>query len=166
MSGDKEFKLADAAQLFEQANNFADAMIAQLQDLLGFHAAISHVGATSIPGCLTKGDVDLVIRVEPKAFPAARSAMDERYVKNLGSPRDRNFASYTDDSGPFPLGVQLVVRGSEYDTFHRFADNLRRSQPLLESYNALKRSHEGADMEAYRKAKANFIERTLARAHG
>jgi GrpB-like predicted nucleotidyltransferase (UPF0157 family) len=50
------------------------------------------------------------------------------------------------------------------DNFHSFTDRLRQSDELLASYNALKRSFSGADMEIYRKAKSDFIARNLVEA--
>ncbi|HZJ12897.1 MAG TPA: GrpB family protein [Methyloceanibacter sp.] len=164
MSQQNKLTLAEQPGLFERANAFAEAAIERLQSLLGPESEIFHVGATSVPGCITKGDVDLVVRVEADRYRAARAILDEHYDKNLGSPRDDRFASFADETGTFPLGVQLVTRGSEYDTFQRFTDQLRRSDELRASYNALKRSFVGAEMDDYRKTKADFIEETLVRA--
>lgn len=162
MSGESKLALAEEPELFERANAFAAAATARLRSLLGPDAEITHVGATAVPNCLTKGDVDIVVRVDRVAFSTALAALDAHYEKNIGSPRDDRFASYTDETGAFPLGIQLVVRGSEYDSFKDFSDRLRASETLRASYNALKRSFVGADMETYRKAKADFIARTLA----
>lgn len=164
MSDEPKLALAEQPDLFERANAFADAAIARLQSLLGAETDISHVGATAVPGCATKGDVDLVVHVEPQEYLSARAVLDQHFEKNLGSPRDGDFASFADNNGAFPLGIQLVVRGSAYDTFQKFSEQLRRSGELRASYNALKRSFVGADMDTYRKAKAEFIERTLASA--
>jgi len=162
VSADLKLRLFESPRLFEEAKAFADATIARLRRLLGPEVTISHVGATAVPGCLTKGDVDIVVHTESKSFSDAREILDGNYAKNLGSPRDDNFTSYSDDTGAFPLGIQLVVSGSEHDTFERFAERLRQSDVLLASYNELKRSFAGADMEIYRKAKAGFIARVLA----
>lgn len=164
MSGEGKFMLAEPSGLFERANALAEAAIARLRSLLGPEAEITHVGATAVPGCVTKGDVDLVVRIDEASYLPARAILDQHYEQNLGSPRDGSFASFADETGAFPLGIQLVVRGSEYDDFQRFSDQLRQSEELLTSYNALKRSFVGADMGTYRKAKAEFIEQILSRA--
>lgn len=164
MRAEPKLTLAEQPDLFERTNAFANSAIARLQSLLGPDMEIAHVGATAIPGCLTKGDVDLVVRVGPGSFANARAILDEHFEKNLGSPREDYFASYVDETGTFPLGIQLVVRGSEFDSFQKFSDLLRRSETLRVSYNALKQSFVGADMATYRTAKARFIERTLTEA--
>ncbi|RZK79230.1 MAG: hypothetical protein EOO66_30345, partial [Methylobacterium sp.] len=42
-----------------------------LEIVLPLETEILHVGATAIPGCLTKGDLDIVVRVERQAFAIA-----------------------------------------------------------------------------------------------
>jgi len=163
VSQQNKLTLAEQPGLFERANAFANAAIARLQSLLGPETEISHVGATAVPGCITKGDVDLVVHVGSHEYLSARAILDQHFEKNVGSPRDDCFASFADDTGSFPLGIQLVVRGSEYDNFRSFSDQLRQSDELRAAYNALKRSFVGAEMDDYRKAKADFIEETLAR---
>ena len=162
MSAEPKLSLADSPNLFEEAHAFADTVAARLRSLLGDHVEIHHVGATAVPGCLTKGDVDIVVRADAANFAALRERLDAHYEQNLGSPRDATFASYTDESQGFPLGIQLVARGSEHDNFHQFTQRLRQSGTLLAAYNALKRAYIGADMETYRAAKADFISRALS----
>jgi GrpB-like predicted nucleotidyltransferase (UPF0157 family) len=162
MSAEPKLSLADSSELFEAANAFADAVVARLKSLLGEDVEIRHIGATAVPGCLTKGDVDIVVRADTANFAGTRERLDAHYEKNLGSPRDESFASYTDGTQRFPLGIQLVLRGSKHDNFHQFTERLRQSGKLLAAYNALKRDYAGADMETYRAAKAEFIARALA----
>jgi GrpB-like predicted nucleotidyltransferase (UPF0157 family) len=45
---------------------------------------VVHVGATSIPGALTKGDVDLLVRVDAARFAAAVAALRGRLVTDEG----------------------------------------------------------------------------------
>jgi uncharacterized protein len=39
-------------------------------------AEIEHIGATSVPGALTKGDVDLLVSVPAERFGAAVAALE------------------------------------------------------------------------------------------
>jgi len=164
VSPEPKLTLAEQPDLFKRADAFADSAIARLRFLLGPDMEIAHVGATAISDRLTKGDVDLVVHVEPAAFGDVRAILDKHFEKNLGSPREANFASYVDETGTFPLGIQLVVRGSRFDNFRKFTELLRQSESLRASYNALKQSFVGSDMEIYRTAKAKFIEQALAEA--
>ena len=90
-------------------------------------AEVEHVGATAVPGALTKGDVDLLVRV-----------------------------------GELPVGIQLVVTGSEADRFFGpFRDALIDSPTLLAEYDELKLRLDGLEYERYTEQKGQFIERVL-----
>ncbi len=151
-----------SAALTDTAEREAARLKGELIPVLPTSAQILHVGATSVPDCLTKGDLDLVVRVDGVDFPRARDVMDQCFTKNLGSVRDDHFASYAVDGRPLPIGIQLVVRGCAYDDFHVFWERLRASPSLRADYNALKRQWEGGEMEAYRAAKSAFIDKVSA----
>jgi GrpB-like predicted nucleotidyltransferase (UPF0157 family) len=126
-------------------------------------AGIEHIGSTAVEGAITKGDLDILVRVSADDFPAAEHVLAARFARNEGSFRSDSFASFCDDAADPPLGIQLVVRGSELDDFSQFRDALRANPQLLADFNALKRECEGMDMDAYRERKAAFIEHTRAR---
>lgn len=136
---------------------------ARIASLLPSGAEIEHVGATAVPGCLTKGDIDLVVRVRAEDFAAADRALAAYLPRNTGSYRSVEFSSFADGQAKPALGVQLVVKGSALDVFGAFRDALLADADLIKSYNSLKRSWDGLEMDAYRSAKAAFIERALAR---
>lgn len=139
---------------------------AELAACLPAEVAIEHVGATSVPGCLGKGDLDIAVRVPLGRFGACRSALGRRYADNPGSVRTPAFAAFCDEAADPPLGIQLVAVGSDLDAFVRFRDRLRAEPDLVERYNALKRAHAGRCMSAYRAAKADFIDTVLAEPSG
>ncbi|MCK1609208.1 MULTISPECIES: GrpB family protein [unclassified Bradyrhizobium] len=126
-------------------------------------AVIEHVGATAVPGCLTKGDLDICIRVDPEDFEAAAERLALSFERNSGSVRSDGFSAFMDNAAHPPLGVQLVTKGGELDFFVRFRDRLRESANLLSSYNDLKRRFEGRDMEDYRSVKTDFIQQAISR---
>jgi GrpB-like predicted nucleotidyltransferase (UPF0157 family) len=127
-------------------------------------AAVEHVGATAVPGALTKGDLDVLVRVERSEFGAAVAALRERYAIAQPENWNANFASFAHDGdSPLPVGVQLVVEGTPDDLmFGRLRALLLARPELLERLNALKRSFEGGDYESYTEAKGAFIESLLA----
>lgn len=127
---------------------------ARIASLLPPGAEIEHVGATAVPGSLTKGDIDLVVRVRAEDFAAADRALATLLPRNTGSYRSAEFASFADGQAKPELGVQLVVKGSALDVFGAFRDALLADAALIESYNDLKRSWDGLEMDAYRSAKA------------
>ena len=133
-----------------------------LAAILPPNAEIEHIGATAVPGCLTKGDLDILVRVARADFAAAEAALAARFDRNLGSVRTSEFAAFADEAADPPLGVQLAVRGGELDDFLAFRDLLRADPALLAAYNALKRRHHGGSMQAYRSEKDALIARALA----
>ncbi|TGD98580.1 GrpB family protein [Methylobacterium nonmethylotrophicum] len=143
------------------ADRLFAALAGDLAAVLPATAELLHVGATAIPGCLTKGDLDIVVRVEAADFAQADAALAGRFTRNTGSDRTEDFAAFEDGDRVPPLGIQLVVRGGAYDDFHRFAEALRRDPDRLRRYNDLKRAFHGRPMEAYRAAKGAFIASVL-----
>jgi len=130
-------------------------------DALPGKPRIAHVGATSIPGCLTKGDLDIALYVSAEEFDAACAYCDRAFEANLRSARRSDFAAFEDRAWPIDVGVQLVVPGSKLDVFERFGDLLRSSPKHLKAYNALKRQRNGQPMSEYREHKAEFIKTLL-----
>ena len=141
------------------------AVDAQRRVVLGLVAGaeVEHVGATAVPGALTKGDVDVLVRVGAPEFAAAVEALSRRYAIHQPHNWTATLASFTDpDAAEFPVGIQLVVKGSEADMFFGpFRDALIGSDELLAEYNELKRGLDGFEYERYTELKGQFIERVL-----
>ncbi|MBB1092779.1 GrpB family protein [Rhodopseudomonas palustris] len=152
----------------QQARAAAERLFAavqqQLHALLPATAEVLHVGATAVPGCLTKGDLDIVVRVERKDFQAVEAALAARFARNPGSIGTDEFAAFEDEDRTPHLGIQLTAKGGEWDVFHRFVDALRADPDLMKSYNALKMAHDGQTMERYRAAKDAFVADALLHA--
>ena len=162
MSNEPPFTLADTESAREAAQRLFVAVSQSLAAILPRTADIRHVGATAVHGCLTKGDLDIVVRIPAQDFSDADAALASRYARNGGSIRTETFSAFEDASSEPHLGIQLAVIDGPFDFFHQFTEELRRSPPLVEEYNALKRSYDGADMALYRAAKDAFVEKVLA----
>ncbi|ODA66339.1 hypothetical protein A7A08_02737 [Methyloligella halotolerans] len=154
-------RLADMEAAREAADRLFAATASRLKQLLSDQAEILHIGATAIPGCLTKGDLDIVVRVAPDDFAAADQALSAHYARNSGSVRTGGFSAFEQPGSSPPLGIQLTALGGEYDVFHLFAERMREDPDLVVRYNALKRRFDGQPMEAYREAKSYFIRAVL-----
>ncbi len=77
-------------------------------------ASVEHIGSTAVPGALTKGDLDLLVAVPAEAFVEAVTALRSRFAVHQPEVWSDTFASFEQrPSGEVPLGVQLVVAGSE-----------------------------------------------------
>ncbi len=123
-------------------------------------AEVEHVGATAVPGALTKGDLDVLVRVHPSEFSDAVAALHGVYAIHQPHNWTPTLASFNDpaSSAP-PVGVQLVVAGSASDAlFGPFREALIADPALLAEYNALKLRLNGESYEHYTATKGAFVE--------
>jgi GrpB-like predicted nucleotidyltransferase (UPF0157 family) len=126
-------------------------------------AEVEHVGSTAVLGALTKGDLDLLVRVEADDFAAAVAGLLGLYAIDQPENWTPTFASFTDpQAADPPVGVQLAVAGSADDAlFGPFRDAVAGDPALLAEYNALKLENDGEDYERYTDVKAEFVKRVL-----
>lgn len=125
---------------------------------------VHHIGATAIAGALTKGDLDVVLRVGSQDFAAATEKL--RAVFDVKQPENWTpyFASFGSDSDfALSVGVQLVIENSEADFFLFARDYLASHPEALAAYNQLKRNFSGLGPEAYWAAKERFFAEIIAR---
>lgn len=122
-------------------------------------ADVRHIGSTSIPGSLTKGDLDLLVRVARVDFAAAVGALSEIYDQHQVEMWEDDFASFVlPFDGEIEVGVQLVIASGASDLlFLGFRDLLRSRPDLRDAYDEIKASHRDEDVDRYRAAKAVFI---------
>lgn len=122
-----------------------------------------HIGATAITGALTKGDVDVLLRVEAHGFASAVSVLKQEFAVKQPTNWSASFASFGDDSGyPFPLGIQLVVRDAEEDFFLYLHDYLSADPARIAEYNHIKAESAPHGQQAYWQAKHRFLSAILA----
>ena len=133
----------------------------QLGELLP-GADIQHVGSTAIPGCMTKGDLDIQVRVPPQTYAEAKRKLAEIYEINDGGFVADDATSFEDYATQPPHGVHLTVVNGSCDIQWRFRDAIRASEELRREYDEFKRSFEGQSAEAYRNAKYYFVLRIQA----
>jgi GrpB-like predicted nucleotidyltransferase (UPF0157 family) len=155
LQSDPETTRAAADRLYAE-------IAARLRSLLPCSADIRHIGATAIDGCLTKGDLDIVVRVEQQNFLPSDDALARQFSRNAGSPRSASFSSFEDSTTLPHLGIQLAAVDGPEDFFHLFVEVLKRDAALVAEYNALKQEFDGRPMADYRSAKDNFIAKVLA----
>ncbi len=155
------FRLVDPDLARAAAHRLFEVVSGTLRKLLPAAAEVLHIGATAVPGCLTKGDLDIVVRVPAQDFASADAVLAGLLARNEGSIRTDTFSAFEDGASDPHLGVQLAVIDGPFDTFHLFAEALRRSPQLVAEYNDLKRRYDGAEMQTYRAAKDVFVERVL-----
>ena len=124
-------------------------------------ATIEHVGSTALPdGCLTKGDLDVQVRVRAEDYDAACAKLAAAFESNPGGFTQYG-KSFKDDSSEPPLGVHVTVIDGASDIQHRQRDLLVADPSLRDEYDSIKRAFDGGDMTAYREAKDAFFSRLI-----
>jgi GrpB-like predicted nucleotidyltransferase (UPF0157 family) len=123
-------------------------------------AEVEHIGATSVPGSLTKGDLDLLVSVAGERFVMAAATLKSRFAVNQPEIWSDTYASFEEKpAGPIAVGVQLVATGSlAEEVFIRWRDLLTADPHLLRRYNELKQAHADGDHDHYIAEKGRFIE--------
>lgn len=162
MNDEPPFQLTETKRARKRAQRLFESVSGLLQAVLPANADIRHIGAMAVLGWLTKGDLDIVIRVPPDDFQPVDALLAARIARNDGSVKTESFSAFEDASSDPHLGIQLTVIGGPYDFFHQFVEALGPCPHLVEEYNTLKRFHDGGDMTVYRTAKDEFVERVLA----
>ena len=119
-----------------------------------------------MPGALTKGDVDLHLRVPPDAFAAAVAALSERpglaELHRVVHPEiwQPTLATF-DVVAPLPTGLAVTPVGSEHDLrFTRTWALLRERPDLVAAYNAAKLAGTIGD-DGYEQRKSAFFDHVL-----
>ena len=99
-------------------------------------AKIEHISGTSVSGSISKGDLDINVRVKPEDFEKITEILRGLYKINQLDNWTNGFRSFKDDS--HNLGIQLTVISSADDHFVVQRDYLRSHPKEVLKLNALK----------------------------
>ena len=122
-------------------------------------AELALTGSTSLPGMLTRGDVDLQLRVRPEDFDRAVRMLGATHTPVHGEIWTSGFATFETSRHELPTGIAVTAIGDEHDTlFRRTWARLASDPELVDAYNAVKLAHENADDAAYLAAKRRFLD--------
>lgn len=122
---------------------------------LGIAGEVELTGGLSVPGTLTKGDVDLHLRVRPEAFAEVVGTLRATLPVARPGAWAPTLAVF-EVPGPLPTGLAVTPIGSEHDCRFRLTwQRLRREPSLLAEYNALKAG--GAGSVGYEERKSDFF---------
>lgn len=156
MTRDEPVPLVPEAAVRDEVLYLFGRVARRLADILP-DADIQHVGSTAIPGSLTKGDLDVQVRVAPAIYRTARETLFRLYKINEGGFVADDATSFEDHSTVPPHGVHLTVIGGSCDIQWRFRDALIASHEFKQQYNRLKESFHTRPMRLYRDAKERFV---------
>jgi GrpB-like predicted nucleotidyltransferase (UPF0157 family) len=139
----------------------AEAILRQEQQRLAVLLPHPHelmlVGGSSLPATLTKGDVDLHLRVPVDAFTPAVAALRDVYDvvhREIWAPTLATFAV----RAALPTGIAVTPAGSEHDLrFTRAWQRLAADPALVDAYNTVKLRHR-EDPREYERGKSAFFD--------
>ena len=148
--------LRPAEDFIADGRRILAAVRARLAPLLPPHELIL-TGGSSVPGALTKGDVDLHLRVAPEDFAGTVGILRGLYQVVHPEIWQATLATFAVEAD-LPTGLAVTPAGSEHDVRFRRTWQLLAADPdRLAEYNAVKLG--GGDYEA---AKSAFFDRLLA----
>ena len=144
-------RFRDAAELWPLVDRAFQRHSREIRSLVP-SAKVDHVGATAVMEGLTKGDLDLLVRVPAGEVDAAAKALRRRYAQGEGG------VSFRDLGDPeLPVEIRLAAEGSPQAARVLELRRVLRSRPdLVAEANELKRRFERGDPEAYEAAKQSF----------
>lgn len=148
----------DAAAVAARYRDVADRVLAAVPG-----AVVEHVGATAVAGLLTKGDLDVQVRVPREGFAAAVLALSVlpgfRLAAGAYLPPDGQSFEVSSDGDGVPVGLHVTVNGSAADEQWVYREILRRDDDVRAAYQSLKRAFHGRPMADYRTEKEAFFDR-------
>jgi GrpB-like predicted nucleotidyltransferase (UPF0157 family)/predicted O-methyltransferase YrrM len=142
--------------LARQVERVLAAIRRELQSLVP-DAEVEHIGATALPASLTKGDVDVNLRVDSTRFRPVVATLSGRFAIAQSQNWTDAYASFEDNSFDLPLGIQVTVEGSDDDFLVALRNRLRDDPGLRREYDEIKRDAAPAGRDAYWQAKSDFL---------
>jgi GrpB-like predicted nucleotidyltransferase (UPF0157 family) len=152
----KPVRLRSIVELADTAKAIVAELETSLRELVPA-GQIEHIGATAMPHGLTKGDVDVNIRVLQDDFPRTLETLRSHFPVAQPQNWTESYASFSDPSRALPVGLQVTVLGSPDDFLVPLRDLMRRDAELRHEYDRVKRDAAHLGPDGYWKAKDAFL---------
>ena len=150
-------KLLEPAQYQTNAAAVFADVAAQVAAILPL-ARIEHIGASSIAGAISKGDLDICVLVPLQDHARSVTTLEAAgYVVKTDTLRTPALCMLLAPSASMDVALQVVAVGSEFEFFLHFRDALRANPDLVAQYNQLKQRFATEGMDRYREEKSRFI---------
>jgi GrpB-like predicted nucleotidyltransferase (UPF0157 family) len=125
-------------------------------------AEVEHIGSSAIRGAISKGDLDILVRVPKSDFEAAILKIQSLgFTIKEGTLRTESLCMLETKEFGEDVAIQLIEGDSEFEFFIKFRDLLNSNPQLVDQYNELKMKSVGMTPENYRAEKSKFIESIL-----
>ena len=123
---------------------------------------VEHIGSSAICGAISKGDLDILVRVsQPELEEAVQALQKIGFVIKSDTLRTESLCMLTTDEFAEDVAVQVISAGSSFENFVKFRDRLNADQKLVDQYNQLKISSTNLSPDEYRAKKSVFIKSVL-----
>jgi len=156
-------KLLPPEQYQPEAHRLFQALCRQLKSMLPHHG-IEHIGASSIPGAVSKGDLDIcIITPQGKLSATINTIKTLGYQEKADTLRTDQLCMLIPQSGNGDVALQVIETGSRFEFFLTFRDALRANPSWVIDYNQVKYDAAFLSEDEYRDKKADFIESILRR---
>jgi len=120
---------------------------------------VQHVGSTAIPNSLTKGDLDIQVRVKKEDFTKTVKELLKLYKKDTENRCTKTYVSFKKCNGEILIGIQVTVINSKEDDFSKLRDILLSNPKYQKEFDSLKKKYNGKTMSEYRRVKTKFFNR-------
>jgi GrpB-like predicted nucleotidyltransferase (UPF0157 family) len=126
------------------------------------NARIEHVGSSSVPGAISKGDLDICVSVLATDFKSGLERLQVLgYTIKNDTLRTEQLCMLEASRKDISLAIQLIEKDSEFEFFHKFRDALLANPALVDRYNEMKLKFSSQGSQTYRDEKAKFIRSVL-----
>jgi GrpB-like predicted nucleotidyltransferase (UPF0157 family) len=127
-------------------------------------ATVEHIGSSSVPGVVSKADLDVCLIVcVSQLEDVVQTLKRNGYTEKTNTLRTGELCMLVSDSPNDGHAVQVVASGSQFESFFVAFRNLLLASPeLVAQYNQVKTEAAKRGSEHYREAKSRFIATALA----
>lgn len=124
-------------------------------------AIVEHIGASSIPGAISKGDLDIYIGITQAQHAQAITILKTLNFYEKQNTLRTETLCMLESNNKDDVAFQVVAIGSHFEMFLHFRDALRAAPELVRDYNALKARCAGMAPDEYWAQKSKFITHVL-----
>jgi GrpB-like predicted nucleotidyltransferase (UPF0157 family)/predicted kinase len=155
--GSAPVELVPVAEVAAGADTVVADVESSLREVLP-DCQVEHIGATSMPDGVTKGDVDVNVRVSQRDFATVVDLLRQRYDIAQPDNWSPTYASFSDPAHDLPVGLQVTAVGSSDDFLVDLRDLMRGDPQLRRDYDRVKSGAASLGPDGYWAAKNAFLE--------
>ena len=148
-----------------KANEIFHTVREQIKDILP-RARVEHVGSSAVPGCISKGDLDIFVGVDALEFQEVlKKLMKIGFTEKKDTLRTNSLCMMVTNQFDWDVAIQVVENGTDWENFIHFRDILIANNEINQKYNDLKNACVTNNAKEYRQKKSMFIYEVLGKRH-